>query len=482
MADIILLQPIFGHWDSLRTAPTMPLGLIAAANLISKEFDVKIIDERIDENWRETLKSELLKKPLLVGLRSLTGNQIKHALDISKLVRDNSDVPIVWGGVHPSITAVQAIQHPLIDYIVFGEGEETLLELARCLSDKNSPDKVKGMWLEKDGKPFFTGDRDFVDIDRLDIPPYHLIDIKKYLPLEFGKPTLYIESSRGCPHNCIFCYNKFFHRRRWRGISPDIFIRNLKKALELSGAGHVYIVDENSFVKLDRMLLIAEGMKDLGITWTTTGGHIRQMYTLKDAELRLLEESGCRRMYFGVETGSENVLNKINKDLNLDELIAFNKRLEDYNIIPRYSFLTGLPYESKSDLVDTTDLILRLIKDNSKSSVTALGIFTPYPGSELFDKMLEEGYKAPESLEEWGEMLQEKTTLPWLSNKRRKELESLYYLSFFIDSKAKDFVCNPLINLLASIYQPIARFRMKHHFFSLMPERFIARKVMESKS
>jgi len=79
-------------------------------------------------------------------------------------------------------------------------------------------------------------------------------------------------------------------------------------------------------------------------------------------------------------------------------------------------------------------------------------------------------------------MLQEKTTLPWISKRRRKELEALYYLSFFVDTKAKDFVCNPFINFLATIYKPIARLRMKHHLFFLMPERLIARKFMESKS
>ena len=95
--------------------------------------------------------------------------------------------------------------------------------------------------------------------------------------------------------------------------------------------------------------------------------------------------------------------------------------------------MTGLPYEDKEDLVKTTDLILKLISDNPKASVTALGIFTPYPGSDLFDDIVENGYKAPENLQQWSEMLQEKTTLPWLSKKRRKELEALYYLSFFIE-------------------------------------------------
>jgi anaerobic magnesium-protoporphyrin IX monomethyl ester cyclase len=481
MADVILVQPIFGHWDSLRTAPTLPLGLIAVANLVSHEFDVKIIDERIDPDWKNTLKNELAKKPKLVGIRTLTGNQIKHALEIARVVRENSDVPIVWGGVHPSITPEQTLKHPLVDYIVFGEGEATLLELTRCIADKKSPDNVKGLWFEKDGKALYTGDRDFVNLDELDLPPYHLIDIKKYLPLEFGKPTLYIESSRGCPHNCIFCYNKYFHRRKWRGMSPERFIEVLTNGIKISGAEHVYLVDENSFVDMKRMLKIVEEMKKIDITWTTTGGHIGQMYNLSDDQLKQIEESGCLRMYFGVETGSPKVLKKINKDLDLVELIAFNKRLKDYNIIPRYSFMTGLPFETKKDLMDTADLILNLIEGNPKASITALGIYTPYPGSELFEEISKNGFKEPKNLEEWGNMLQEKTTSPWISNKRKKELEALYYLSFFIDSKAKDFVCTPMINFFSSFYRPIAKFRLKHHFFSFMPERLIARKFMESK-
>ncbi|MBN1593031.1 MAG: B12-binding domain-containing radical SAM protein [Candidatus Coatesbacteria bacterium] len=479
MADVVLVEPIFGHWDSLRTKPTPPLGLLATARYVAREFETVLIDERLDENWRESLKKELDKSPLCVGIHSLTGNQIKHSLDVAKFIKDNSEVPVVWGGAHTTLLPEQSISDPCVDIIVEGEGEMTFLELVTALKGGNDLKDVPGLWIERDGKPHYTGPRDLIAMDELPEMPYDLVDFRDYLPLEFEKPTFYIESSRGCPNNCTFCYNKVFHKRRWRAFSADVFVERMLKAAERFDAKHFYIVDENYSVDTKRVKRISEALVGAGITWTTTGGHIPEMSTLSDEDFKLLEKSGCRRLYFGVESGSERILKRVGKKLKMEQLFDVNKRLSKVDIIPRYSFITGLPYEREADLKKTVELIMRVMHENPKATITALATYIPYPGSDLYEDSLRYGFEEPKTLAEWGELKMERSNMPWLSRRDKRVLESLYFLSFFIDSKAKDFVCTKLLTLLATIYQPIARYRMKHFFFGMMPEMKMSQKYLE---
>ncbi|RLC46658.1 MAG: hypothetical protein DRH70_05000 [Candidatus Coatesbacteria bacterium] len=470
MAEVVLVEPIFGHWDALRTRPTPPLGLLAAARFVAREFETVLIDQRTDAQWRKRLLRELRTSPLCVGIHSLTGNQVKHALEIASFVHEHSDVPLVWGGAHTTLLAEQSLADPCVDIIVESEGEETFLELVRTLKSGGDLRKVRGLWFMRDGKPHYTGHRRFAEMDSLPEMPYDLVDVTDYLPLEFGKPTFYIESSRGCPNNCSFCYNKAFHKRRWRAFSADVFVERMLNAAERFKVEHFYIVDENYSVDIGRVKRISEALVGAGITWTTTGGHIPEMSTLSDADFELLERSGCRRLYFGVESGSERILKRINKKLNMRQLFDVNRRLAKVDIIPRYSFITGLPYEREADLRKTVELIMRVMRENPKATITALASYIPYPGSDLYEDALRYGFEEPGTLAEWGELKMERGSVPWLTRRERKDLQSLYFVSFFIDSKAKDFVCTKLLSVLASLYRPIARFRMKHFFFGLMPE------------
>ena len=470
MAEVVLVEPIFGHWDTLRTRPTPPLGLLSAASFVAREFETVLIDQRTDEHWRDSLLRELNSSPLCVGVHSLTGNQIKHALEVASFVREHSDAPLVWGGAHTTLLPEQSLADPCVDIIVESEGEETFLELVRTLRSGGDLGQVSGLWFERDGKPYYTGPRRFVEMDKLPEMPYNLVDFTDYLPLEFEKPTFYIEGSRGCPNNCSFCYNKAFHKRRWRAFSADVFVERMLNAAERFKVEHFYMVDENYSVDIGRMKRISEALVGEGITWTTTGGHIPQMSVLSDADFKLLWRSGCRRLYFGVESGSERILKRINKKLNMEQLLDVNRRLAKVDIIPRYNFITGLPYEREADLRKTVELIMRVMRENPKATITALASYIPYPGSDLYEDALRYGFEEPGTLAEWGELKMERGNLPWLSRRDKRVLQSLYFVSFFIDSKAKDFVCTRLLSMLASLYRPIARFRMKHFFFGLMPE------------
>jgi len=230
MSEVILFYPKIEE----RKDHLLPLSvLLVAAPLVKYGYSVKIIDQRVEKNWKEILLKELRKNPLLVGISALTGRQILYGLQVSQLVKENSNALVVWGGVHPSLLPEQTLQNKFIDIVVIGEGEETLLELANKLKRKEDWSNILGIGYKRNGKIHINKRREFINLNTQPKIPYNLIDIEKYIAKKSfasGKPgrDVALYTSRGCPHRCAFCYNKEFNKRVWRGESAERVIEHIK--------------------------------------------------------------------------------------------------------------------------------------------------------------------------------------------------------------------------------------------------------------
>ena len=133
--------------------PYVPLALLAvAAPLLRDGYEVRLIDQRLDADWERSLLSAITRDTLLVGITSLTGSQLLHALRASQLVKQHTNLPVVWGGIHASRLPEQTIQDTHIDYVIQGEGEETIVELARALEKGASPAGIQGLWYKENGQ------------------------------------------------------------------------------------------------------------------------------------------------------------------------------------------------------------------------------------------------------------------------------------------------------------------------------------------
>ena len=245
MADIVLLQPVIGDYDKFKSHPEIPLGLLSAAVFIHQEYDVKIIDARVERNWQRLLHNELEKRPLLVGITCMIGKPIKRALAFSRFVKDHSDVPVVWGGPGPTTIPEETIRNQYIDTVVTGEGEYTLKELTDALRYKKSLHGIKGLWFKENGAIVRNEERAFCDLNTLPDLPYHLINIDNYKVLRRGVPSLSIETSRGCPHECKFCCNAHINQHKWRALTAENTIGKIEYVYKNFGVNGFYIVDDN---------------------------------------------------------------------------------------------------------------------------------------------------------------------------------------------------------------------------------------------
>ena len=485
MMDVILVQPR----ARLSRAPTRiarhappPIGPLSVATPLDiAGYKVKIIDQWTEPNWEQILLAELKTKPICVGVTAMTGMQLLWALKASELVKRNSDVPVVWGGVHASLLPRQTLENPYIDIVVQGEGEETFFELVRALGNRQPLDMVKGIWFKDSGQIKQTLPRPFIDLNRQPLLSYHLFDLKSHMSSTFGVDALAFETSRGCPFDCAFCYNISFNQRKWRAIDPEQALFRIKRVVKQYGIRGFVLSDDNFFTDLDRAHKILEGIvkQKLDIIWGKGDIRLDQLAQLDDEFLGLIERSGCHSLAIGIESGSQRIADAMRKGIDVSQAISVNRRLAKYKLMVRYLFLLGIPGETRADLAESASLMLKLLDDNPKA-LDGVQIYVPYPGTELFDIAVQNGLQVPQKLEDWITYgwINRKVGYPWLSPEMKGLVRMLSFCGVFMpsDKVMKQFSTNvsPVISLIAKLYYPIARIRVKGLHYKFMPEVKVA--------
>src|SRR5574340_489898 len=204
---------------------TIPLQFMAIAPYLQKAgFEVVIIDGRV-ENAEDRLKQEIDDQVVYVGITALTGSMIAYGLFCAEIIRRIAPrIPLVWGGVHVTLAAEEALlTSDLVDIVVRGEGEHTAVELAQCLNGTGDFSGIMGVSWKQDDLVKHTGDRDFMDFGSQLPFDYNLLDADKY-----NTETLLYQSERGCPHRCAFCDVVIVHRRKFRQKNAQQVLNDIK--------------------------------------------------------------------------------------------------------------------------------------------------------------------------------------------------------------------------------------------------------------
>ncbi len=480
-AKVILVQPRIGEWDWVRSSPHFPLGITHAASLVAQRFPTVLIDQRLDRDWARRLEDCLKAGALCVALTSMSGRQITHALAVSRFVKARSPAPVVWGGLHGSMLADQTLSDPSVDMVVRGEGEETFLELVQALEGGGPLDQIKGLSFRRHGEITHNPERPLLSMEGLPEVPYHLVRVKRCLPAFRGVPSLNMETSRGCPNRCTYCYNVRYNRHRWRALSADRVMERLRYVTRAFGIAGIYFTDDNFFGQLPRGLEIARRIRSdrLGIQWQLQGVEIRTILDMSDEELTLLEASGCVRLSFGADSGSDRILKDLRKNHTVEDIITVNRRLTRHDMTIYYSFISGVPTETLEDLGRTKDLALKLTEENPRARVSPIYNYFPFPGADLYDEIVaSHGYVPPRSLEAWASLDYGVTNIPYLNANMQRVLGRIYLPSLFIDRKFHEYNTSPLLRVLGDMYRPVARMRLRKMRLALPLETMAARLIL----
>ncbi len=268
-----------------------PLNILYLGDALKKaEHEVQVFHCPSDqiEHWAGIITS---KFPMFVGISTFTGNQTKFSAQMSKALRERSNVKIVWGGVHPSLIPEQTLSEDYVDYIVIGEGEETIVELAQAL-EKNKPLKgILGLGYKENNILRFNNRRPFIkNLDKYRAD-WSLIDIRKYfMKLWDCNRVIKFITSRDCPYNCSFCYNMQFNRRTWRCHSIDFTVSEIQKLKDQYDIDGIGFYDDNFFSNPKRAMEILTRIK---LPWEV-GTNIKDITPNLLRKFRKIE---CRELF-----------------------------------------------------------------------------------------------------------------------------------------------------------------------------------------
>ena len=462
MADCVLVQPLLGGYSKI-IRPVVPLSLVTlAAPLVDRGYAVSIVDLNRYKDWEPRLRRELAEKPACVGVTSKTGSQITSGIEVSRVVKEASEVPVVWGGIHPSLLPDQTAAHPLVDIVVVGEGDITLLELVDALRTDAPLDRVNGLRYSSNGKVVATPPRDFCNLDALPNLPYGLVEIDPGLVSHNkGGIDVDMESSRGCPMRCTFCYNHEFNHSKWRAMSAARTIERMEHAVGNLPVSSFHFVDDNFFLKLSRAREIIAAVRGFGLPWEVEGIEVKAINRLSDEDLEMLRASRMRWLKCGVESGSPRILEFIRKGITVEQVLEANRKVARSGIRIIYAFMCGFPTETVEDLRMTQELIFRL-KDENPNAMTGLtNIYSPFPGTPLHGYVKKLKVSFPRTLDGWGAFDWQNCNLTYFSKEHRRLLENVYFSSIFLSEPVRERVGSKILKLAMNAYAHVARFRTK---------------------
>jgi len=381
---------------SKETSDIPPLALLYLATALKKNgHDAKIIyknAERIDFVVKEIEEY----KPDLIGMSVFTGYNNRKYIELSKALKEKN-YKIIWGNAHPSLLPREVLEESYVDFVAIGEGERVLVDLVNNLNRKENYNSIPGLGFKNENKEIIINTKgDFINIDDYLIN-WSLINIEDYLKPYFSgryKRVLAVTTSRGCPFNCQFCYNLVFNQRKWRAHSAEKVIENLKPLVEKYKIDAIRFLDDNFFVHKERAFQIARG---LGLPYFAES----RVEYVDEEFVKNLKETQCQEIMFGFESGSDRIMKEvIQKGTGTEDVVRAVTLLKDSGTMVSGSIVFGFPSETKEEYRETMKFIIKLLEINNNLAFTC-GWFLPYPGTGLYDKAKNYGFKPPEKLEDW---------------------------------------------------------------------------------
>jgi anaerobic magnesium-protoporphyrin IX monomethyl ester cyclase len=408
MSNIVILvkinKPEFMHIP--------PLGLLYVGDALKKAgFEVKLFHIKTSE-VEEYAGRIIDLKPLFVAFSVFTGDEMGSYIKASKYIKARSDVPTVWGNAHPSLLPEQCLGEDYIDFVIIGEGEITSVELARALRNGGQFSQIKGLgYKDAAGNIRINERREFIrDLDEYSLD-WELVDIENYIkPYWELDRVLQFVTSRGCPHNCGFCYNLVFNNRRFRAHSAKKVVAEINRLKEKYDLQGIFFWDDNFFANKQRAFDIVSRI-DLPYY-----AEARLDYFDEDFA-RKLAETKCRLLLTGAESGSDRILKLINKGAAVADTMRATKLLAKYpSVRMSPSIIFGTPTETKEEYRQTIRMIIDMFEIN-KNLVFTTGFYMPFPGTDLYDLSKKTGFVEPAGTEDWAKMDRwtDKLEIKWIN-------------------------------------------------------------------
>lgn len=451
--------------------------------LLDAGHDVDIIDLRVDT---EDCLGNYLKRerPLLAGISIMPGNALPRAIELSRLIKNHSpNTKVIWGGSFPSLHQKLCMDIPELDYIVSGDGEETMTELVTEIKEKGGkfdPSQINGLVYRRDGEIEAGSPRKPVDLDYKPIGARQLV--YKYMPYYLGpKGYLAINAARGCPFKCSFCYNNLLHQgyKSYRAKSVEKVMEEVDWLTLRYKINKIQFMDDDFLAQRNRGFRLLKAIREK---------HPHMKFYLvarvdelnKEEFVKKLAEVGCESVFFGVESGSTEQLEQMAKGCSTSDTFDTAKLCKKYGITCVYSFTCGLPEETFDNLYESVETA-RILHEIDPGSWSVMEIISPILGTPLYND-LEIKQEVPEMVPaRWCYFSDWKSAKnkPWIQNQGFYEA---YQLAFYFSFSSRGHASES--RQLSKFLSSWSRMRLLRKKPRILPEfrllNFIIKKVVWS--
>jgi radical SAM superfamily enzyme YgiQ (UPF0313 family) len=362
-----------------------PLGMLYVAAAAEKwaGAEVSFIDCPAEGIGLIELEKIIVKLEAdLIGVSVMTFNLL-NVVRAAKMIKNiRPDIKIIVGGIHVSLYPLETLNLPSIDYIIAGEAEHSFIQLLEAIKNKayDEFNIIKGLGYKNERRePCFNAELDVVtDLDKLPYPARHLLDVGRYRHLiSAGKKCTTILSSRGCPYSCIFCDMR---RTKFRVHSAEKVVDELQYLSDL-GFDDFFFVDDTITVDKKRLIRICELIekRNLNIRFKISA----RANTIQPNMITALKRAGCYRIHIGVESGTQRLLDYLQKDITIEQIKQAFRTIHNAGIETFAYCMVGIPTESESEMMETVNFAIKL-----KTRYAQFSICTPYPKTCLYNQML----------------------------------------------------------------------------------------------
>ncbi len=401
MSKIILANPPwevkdgFGvrsnsRWPHIRKDKYLPFPIYLAytASVLEKNsIDVKVIDAVAEEyGFQEFLTAVKKEKPEMCFLETSTPS-IGQDLKTAKILKSELNTKVFLFGSHVSVFHEKILkENPFLDGVIRGEFEYTI----RDISLKKKFDEINGLsYIKSSGDIKINPDRELIkNLDELPFPAWHQFNLNHYQSHLYKSPSMMVITSRGCPFMCTYCLwpdVMYGHKQRFR--SPENICDEIEILIKKYGIREIRFDDDTFALNPTHVLSLCDEILrrkiNKKITWTCFG-HIAQD---NEEIYKRIRDAGCRRIDFGIESGSEKILKNIKKTLNPEKAKKVVKLCKKYGLEVYCDFMIGFPFETEKDVKESIKLAKSLDCD-----FIQISFVIPYPGTRMYNDALKEGF------------------------------------------------------------------------------------------
>ena len=429
---ILLINPRATRPDNRR----FPLSLMAVGAALPPEVSWEIIDGNLPNMDVVATVSDWVEKQrgddpvTAIALTVMPGPQLVNAVPISKALKAIfPGLPIIWGGNFGSLYPDPVLNASYVDWLVRGQGEDSFRELLEAIDGKRDPASIAGIAFRlPDGSHHIAAERAWRGPDDLPAPRYDKIPVAEYLrPTILGRRSGVYQASIGCPFGCNFCGVISVFGRREKVQSPARTAEHLGFLAREYGMDSVHFYDNNFFLNEYHAREVAAAFMPLGLRWWCEA-RVDTLTRFSDETWRALKAAGLAMVFCGAESGSDEVLAKMNKGTSTDQIVHTAAKCRGHGIIPEFSFVFGDPDEPEREIENTLRFIRRLKRVNPAMELISY-FYTPTPQRKETYGGVNPIATTPQTLEEWIEpewvdwMTHENPLTPWLEPRLKARVD-----------------------------------------------------------